>query len=304
VTQDGTTLRSYVDGVADVTDTYTSGTFNLLNRAAVGALVRSTVGSYFSGGVFFGAAWNRVLSADEVAELSRNPWQLFRPQVRRIYFPGAAGQTIAVGQASETDSALALTVNPLRRLVNQASETDTAQTVTLQQAQTIPVGLVSETDTAQAITVNPQHRLIGQATETDEALAITVVGGAAPVAEARQQGAGKSRRKYKRRYVVTIDGQEFQVSSREEAEALLAEARQAVEEAIAPATVDIASTPQFPIALPQIRVSGDVGPDLTELVSLVSEARQQIKARFQDAARALEIAYLMRREQDRTTKRP
>jgi hypothetical protein len=67
--------------------------------------------------------------------------------------------------------------------------------------------------------------------------------------------------------------------------------------------VNIASTPELPIKLPQIRVSGDVGPDLSELVSLVDDARKAIRARYKDAARALEIAYLMRREQDRKLQR-
>lgn len=98
-------------------------------------------------------------------------------------------KTVAIGQASETDTAQALAK---RILVDQASETDTAQTITPFQSggggQTISVDQVSETDTAilispsigqaseadtaQTISVNPYRRLIDIASETDTSQAV------------------------------------------------------------------------------------------------------------------------------------
>ena len=44
--------------------------------------------------------WNRALSNAEIAEISSNPWQLFRPVHRRIYFDMGAGGGSVVGNAS------------------------------------------------------------------------------------------------------------------------------------------------------------------------------------------------------------
>lgn len=45
------------------------------------------------------AFWRRVLSGEEISRLSLNPWQLFRPQRRRIHVPAAAPPA---GPAAET----------------------------------------------------------------------------------------------------------------------------------------------------------------------------------------------------------
>ena len=62
----------------------------------------------------------------------------------------ASGVSATVTQASETDTALAVTV-VLARLVNQAEETDTALSITPDRA--VDVGLASETDTALTVIV-------------------------------------------------------------------------------------------------------------------------------------------------------
>ena len=46
--------------------------------------------------VMFGALWDRVLSAAEIRELHRNPWQLFTPNQRRILIP----ELVAIGGAA------------------------------------------------------------------------------------------------------------------------------------------------------------------------------------------------------------
>jgi len=102
-----------------------------------------------------------------------------------------AGQTVAVGQAVETELAQPIAWAPKHRLVAQATETDLAQAVArrktkavaqatetdvaqaLTSRKTKALGQVSETDLAQAIAWAPKRRLIVQAIETDLAQAVT-----------------------------------------------------------------------------------------------------------------------------------
>jgi hypothetical protein len=87
----------------------------------------------------------------------------------------AAGQTIAIGQATETDSAQPITWAPKNRLVRQATETDSAQAIAHRKLKAI--GQPVENDSAQvitpALTGGGQTIAVAQATETDSAQAIT-----------------------------------------------------------------------------------------------------------------------------------
>jgi len=85
---------------------------------------------------------------------------------------GAAGQTVAVSQATETDLAQPIAWPP-QRLVQRALEVDLAQSITAAKARAI--GQALETDLAQAITV-AKARAIGQALETDLAQPVAPVG--------------------------------------------------------------------------------------------------------------------------------
>lgn len=92
---------------------------------------------------------------------------------------GSGAQTVAIGQATETDTAQAFTVTTtLAAAIGQASETDTAQAltpVTGGSQQTVGIGQASESDAAQAFTVTTTlSAAIGQVTETDTAQALTV----------------------------------------------------------------------------------------------------------------------------------
>lgn len=81
----------------------------------------------------------------------------------------ASGQVVAIGQATETDSAMAVAWAPKNRLVNQAVETDTAQAVGKTKVKAI--GQASETDLAQAVT-HGKVKAIGQSLESDAAQAV------------------------------------------------------------------------------------------------------------------------------------
>lgn len=88
------------------------------------------------------------------------------------YAPAGGGEIVeAVGQASETDAALAVG-KAKSKAVGQATQTDTAQAVT--RVKTRAVGQAEETETALPITAL-KTRAVGQASETDEAQAVTAL---------------------------------------------------------------------------------------------------------------------------------
>jgi hypothetical protein len=104
----------------------------------------------------------------------------------------------------------------------------------------------------------------------------------------RNSGAG-SRTKRRRRYVVEIDGQDFEVSGPEEARALLERAKVVAETAIAKAQTTRVAPGRPSFNRPVIRT-----PD-AELRPLVVEARNEITDLYDQAIRDLEIAALMRK---------
>lgn len=79
----------------------------------------------------------------------------------------SSGITVALGTATETDTAQTLAV--VKALgITQAAETDTALVISPSTAIVVPVGVAVETDTAQAVSAG-KLRSIAQATETDAA---------------------------------------------------------------------------------------------------------------------------------------
>lgn len=138
----------------------------------IGAL--SDAGDPFEGLIGDMRMWSRVLSDGEAEEEStvHGSWALFEPQ--RIWVPinatSGGGQTVAIAQASEADTAQAFfaTVGSVTA-IGQAMEANAAQALTTRQ--TKAVGQAIEADVAQAFAA-AQRKAIGQATETDAAQAL------------------------------------------------------------------------------------------------------------------------------------
>ena len=78
------------------------------DRVAYGSLVRSTNTAVFNGGIVFGAVWNRALSDAEIKSLSNNPWQIFEPEIDRIWVDDAVTGGAVTGNASGPFSAVSL----------------------------------------------------------------------------------------------------------------------------------------------------------------------------------------------------
>lgn len=88
----GTAHSVYGNAVSSV------GTFGSTSSAFTNASIQRRIGSdiadangAWNGRILLVAGWSRALSADEIAELRDNPWQLFRPVQRRVYFDMGAG---------------------------------------------------------------------------------------------------------------------------------------------------------------------------------------------------------------------
>ncbi len=96
------------------------------------------------------------------------PWIPWRLEKRLVVKAPAAGQTVAIGLVTETDSALALSGRKTKAL-GLNSETDTALALTAEKALTL--GLASETDNALAVT-SKKTVTLGLAAETDAALTL------------------------------------------------------------------------------------------------------------------------------------
>lgn len=69
ITDDGTTIRTYVDGVAGPTINYTRGTYTL-DRSGIGALMRAAVSNWWAGDIYGMIAATRVLTDAERAKLT------------------------------------------------------------------------------------------------------------------------------------------------------------------------------------------------------------------------------------------
>ena len=94
-------------------------------------------------------------------------------QVGILGASAGGGQTIVLGQATETDAAQAVSKSKLKAF-GQSTEVDTAQAITA--AKALAVGQALETDAAQAVSKS-KLKGIGQTNETDIAQAMTVVAG-------------------------------------------------------------------------------------------------------------------------------
>lgn len=102
---DGTTaLKIYRNGedfTGSNANTGASGSMASMNNIGLGGTNRGTDAFAGAGQLqTLGLYWNRALSPSEISEISRNPWQLFRPAQRRIYFDAGSGGGSVVGNAS------------------------------------------------------------------------------------------------------------------------------------------------------------------------------------------------------------
>ena len=115
----GVGIRVAVDGV--VGSLTSMGTLAAINSAGLASNFTDIYGPsvrHFAGQIYLMCGWNRALSAPELADLSVNPWQIFRKQPRILYFTsaGGGGATITGDSGSYTLTGTAATLKVGRKL--------------------------------------------------------------------------------------------------------------------------------------------------------------------------------------------
>lgn len=99
-TWDGTTVQVYVDGKKDGVGSSLSGSLrnNPGGSVTIGYLERSPAG-YFNGVIDNVLIYNRALSAEEVARLSREPYAMFQQAINPalLYYEAVAGGNAPTG---------------------------------------------------------------------------------------------------------------------------------------------------------------------------------------------------------------
>jgi hypothetical protein len=90
--KNGTAHSVYCESISS------TGTFGSASSAFTNANIQRRLGSdaadvtsAWNGQILLVVGWSRALSVFEIAEVKANPWQLFRPVQRRIYFDMGAG---------------------------------------------------------------------------------------------------------------------------------------------------------------------------------------------------------------------
>lgn len=284
--------------------------------------------------------WHRLLSAVEIAELQRNVWQLFAPEPRRIWVPSGAGGvsgTVATTNANDTLNASGTPIIVGTSARTNANDTSTASgtpiivgTLARTNANDTSsasggVGATSVSGTSATTNANDTSTASGSpvvngtsaTTNANDAPSAQgwagVVSGTAAVTNRndvaaafgdagparRDLGAGRSRKR--RRYTVEIDGQEYDVTSPAEAEAILkAKAEKAAQEAIERAQRaerrpgrKVLADARKALALPTVTLPDTAPADLTAGINASLEGIREL---YESTLRTIEIAALLRKQ--------
>jgi hypothetical protein len=130
--KNGNAMTLYVDGKQDGTGT-ASGAAQTLNTLTLGALRRTTTGSFWSGSLDSPAVWSRALSDAEVESLYADSFQMYRR--RRVMLVAAGALSVAGVTASGVYSAspgvVSLTVQGLTAAGVRAATAGTPALVVL-----------------------------------------------------------------------------------------------------------------------------------------------------------------------------
>ena len=122
-------------------------------------------GAFWEGDIAELLVYSRELTTQEISDTE--------DYLEAKWFTG--GQTVAVGQATEAESALAVSPDkPITVQVGQASEAESALAVTPVAPKIVPIGTAIETELAQVVQpIKPSGVQVGQAIETESASTVT-----------------------------------------------------------------------------------------------------------------------------------
>lgn len=141
-------------------------------------------GYTFNGALYLALFWNRALSYDELIYISKNPWQIFKPTNRVIYFPVSSGSAwtlivanalqshllesvdltqaniIALNNAAQSQSTDALDLSQISVLtVNSAQATHVVDAALLTQGQAIILNHANHNHALESIALTQAQRL-------------------------------------------------------------------------------------------------------------------------------------------------
>lgn len=158
----GSVHKLYFDGALQVIDT--TGSVNAITNAdtvGIGARNNVTWGIYSNSTVLCPLVWGRVLSDAEVAEISRNPWQLFAPANAPVFYSlpatgGAFTLTASTGAFTLTGNAATLVAQRQLAVATAAfTLTGNAATLAAQRQLAAATGAFTLTGNAATLTYTP-----------------------------------------------------------------------------------------------------------------------------------------------------
>jgi len=214
---------------------------------------------------------------------------------------GAVGSDIS-GTVSTTNAADTSAASGTTTIVGTSARTNAADTSAASGTTTV-TGTSATTNAADTATASGVAGAIeGSAAVTNANDTVSAEGFVGAEAPRRNQGAGKSKRRTRKPVVVEIDGEDFVVSSEEEAEALVANVKAEAEEVAQLAMTRAATVQKRPprkvlqdarraLVVPSIQVSGD-----DAVADIMRAAVSDVQELYQSAMRSIEIGALMRKQ--------
>lgn len=144
-----------------------------------GARIAGTWSRFFNGRMDAISIFNQPLVPAEVALLARYrgiEHETYRVAVVRS---AAVGQAIALGRATETESANSLSVsNPNVITLGRATEVESVRSLTISNPNVVVLGRATEIESANLLTINnPNVIALGRSTEVETANGVTVQAG-------------------------------------------------------------------------------------------------------------------------------
>lgn len=175
-TYDGTNQKIFTNGRLGATAAASSPTSTSIGSATtkfLGIDAASALG-YQGSGLLLAAIWNRALTDAEVAEVSENPWQLFRPQSQQLaFFSSALAPITGTLNVTEADDTLAST--GALAIAGSLSVTEASDSVSSTGALAI-AGSLSVTEDSDTVSSTGTLALAGSLSVTEDSDSLSSTG--------------------------------------------------------------------------------------------------------------------------------
>lgn len=186
----GTAPKFYINGEFD-----TGTPVNLFSGAGTGAPIATSEGikltantsfaNRFLGGIYGALVLNKEYSAEQVAELSRNLWAIWKAEPRRIYVTSAAGVTLTGAASTQANTASTAGITQAHAIAAAASaQGNASSSAAVTQDHALAGGAASQANTSSSPAITQDHVLTaGGSTQGNAASTGTITQGAQFVAD-------------------------------------------------------------------------------------------------------------------------